>query len=210
MPDGAKKIPFLDKPCGANFSAACYCPQRPMKPLPPGCLQRRLRPSDESALLEFFHSHSRETVFQRYHYLFTEMSHQRALSLLGVDQQRDVALAIVETTTSGEYIHAIARYYTEPTGNVAEVAFVVRESKRRLGLATRLLQALGEIAEEHALVWLRAQILQDNYPMRALLSRYAPRIHPMPYADVVEYFVPVASLALHHSRHRGCAGAVTS
>ena len=67
-----------------------------MKPLPHGCFQRRLSPADEPALLEFFHSHSKETVFQRYHYLFSEMTHKRAMSLLGVDQHRDVALAIFE------------------------------------------------------------------------------------------------------------------
>jgi GNAT superfamily N-acetyltransferase len=181
-----------------------------MKPLPHGCFQRRLSPADEPALLEFFHSHSKETVFQRYHYLFSEMTHKRAMSLLGVDQHRDVALAIFEMTTSGEAIHAIARYYTEPTGQVAELAFVVRESKRRLGFATRLLHELGKVANAHALLWLRAQVLQDNYPMRALLHQYATQTHPMPYADVIEYVIPVASLTSPRAHSIALADASTS
>jgi hypothetical protein len=170
-----------------------------MKPLPTGFLQRRLLPADEPAFLEFFQSHSKETVFQRYHYIFTEMSHRRAMNLLGVDQRRDVALGIFETAGQGDLIHAIARYYTEPSGMVAEVAFVVRESARRLGLATHLLHALGVIGAEHHLAWLRGQVLQDNYPMRGLMARYATKIYPMPYADVVEYFIPVSRLVSHHA-----------
>jgi hypothetical protein len=140
-----------------------------MKPLPHGFYQCHLCPPDEYALLKFFYSRSKETVLQRYHYLITEMSHQRALSLLSVDQQRDIALAIFEGTASGESINATARYYTEPSGQVAKIAFVVREFKRQLCLATHLLHELGHFANSHCLIWLRAQVLQDNYPRRVYL-----------------------------------------
>ncbi|MGC4074253.1 MAG: GNAT family N-acetyltransferase [Nibricoccus sp.] len=172
-----------------------------MKALPSDCTVRRLHLSDEPALLEFFHSHSKETIFQRYHYLLAEMTHKQAISLLDVDQEGNVALGIFEEIPDGERILAIARYYTEPTGRVAEMAFVVRESTRRLGLATRLLHELGQIASEHGLTWLRAQVLHDNYAMRGLLNHYAPRVHHMPYSDVVEYFVPVSAFAPCHARH---------
>jgi len=171
-----------------------------MKPLPLGCVVRCLRPADETALLEFFNSHTRETIFQRYHYFVAEMTHRRAMSLLTVDQQRDVALAVVQTGEV-ERIHAIARYYTEPSGQIAEMAFVVRESMRHRGLATRLLHELGERAHQHGLRWLRAQILNDNYAMQGLLRPYVSQIHPMPCSDIIEHLVPVSALGTSH--HHG-------
>jgi GNAT superfamily N-acetyltransferase len=166
-----------------------------MKPLPPGCILRRLRLTDEPALMEFFHSHSRETIFQRYHYQVAEMTHQRAINLLNVDQQRDVALGVFHYLPDElETIQAIARYYTDRCGQIAEVAFVVRESMRRQGLATRLLHELGAIAYPRKLRWLRAQVLCDNYAMQEFLTPYAERINTMLHADVVEYLVPVPPL----------------
>jgi GNAT superfamily N-acetyltransferase len=149
--------------------------------------------SDEMALLEFFRSHSRETVYQRYHYPVAELSRDRLQKLLGVDQVRDVAFAIVENTGDGDRIHAIGRYYTEPGDQIAEMAFVVRESMRRLGFALRLLYKLGETAAGR-LSWLRAQVLRDNVAMRGLLRPFAAEMHTLPNSDVVEYFVPVSAL----------------
>jgi GNAT superfamily N-acetyltransferase len=150
---------------------------------------------DEPALLEFFHSHSRETVFQRYHYQVAEMTHQRALVLLNVDQQRDVALGVFRYIPGEpESIQAIARYYTDSCGQIAEMAFVVRESIRRQGLATRLLHELGAIAHAQGLQSLRAQVLSDNFAMQDFLHPYASQINTLFHADIVEYLVPVAPL----------------
>lgn len=184
-----------------------------MKPLPPGCILRRLNLTDEPALLEFFGSHSKETVFQRYHTFVAAMTHRRAFALLNVDQERDVALAVLEPGRDADRIHAIARYYTEPTGEVAEIAFVVRESMRRSGLATQLLFALAATARAHGLRWLRAQLLNENFAMQSVLRPYTSQIHRMPGADVVEYIVPVASLAVRHDGpciHAGHATATSS
>ena len=166
-----------------------------MKALPSGCFLRPLSPADEPALLEFFRSHSAETIFQRYHHLTEGMSHQRAMDLLGVDQQRDVALAVLKNTARGEQIVAIGRYYTDSDGQCAEMAFVVRESMRRLGLATRLLHALGAIARDHGLSSLRAQVLGSNAAMRNLLRPYSSHILDEPGLGTACFLVPVSALA---------------
>lgn len=53
---------------------------------------RWLRPDDVDRLLEFFGSHTPETIRRRYGYLFTRMSSDRAANLVEVDQSRDAAL----------------------------------------------------------------------------------------------------------------------
>ena len=166
-----------------------------MKPLPAGCILRPLGLDDEPALLEFFRSHSEETIFQRYHHLCEGMSHQRAMALLGVDQQRDVALAVLRRARGVEQIVAIGRYYTDPDGRCAEMALVVRESMRRRGLATRLLHTLGAIARDHGLPALRAQVLASNAAMRNLLRPFASLILDEPGLGTTCFVVPVSALA---------------
>jgi GNAT superfamily N-acetyltransferase len=166
-----------------------------MKPLPSGCILRPLSPADEPALLEFFRSHSEETIFQRYHHLLDGINHQRAMALLGVDQQRDIALAVLRRVAGAEQIVAIGRYYTDPGGGHAELAVVVRESMRRLGIATRLLHALGAIARGHGLYALRAQVLSSNAPMRNLLRPYASQVAEEPGLGTACFLLPVSALA---------------
>ncbi len=166
-----------------------------MKPLPSGCILRPLSLADEPALVEFFRSHSEETIFQRYHHLVEGISHQRAMALLGVDQQRDVALAVLRCAADAEQIVAIGRYYTDPDGGHAEMALVVRESMRRLGIATRLLHALGAIARDRGLLALRAQVLSSNAPMRSLLRPYASHIAEEPGLGTACFILPVSALA---------------
>lgn len=167
----------------------------PLKPLPAGCILRPLSPADESALQEFFRSHSKETILQRYHYLVGWISHERAMALLGVDQQRDVALAVLRQAEGGEQIVAIGRYYTDPGGRYAEMALVVRESMRRLGIATRLLHALGTIAREHEIFALRARVLSSNVAMCNMLHRYASHITDEPDIGTACFIVPVSAIA---------------
>jgi hypothetical protein len=67
------------------------------------------------------------------------MSQQRAYELVSVDQNRDLALAVFERDGPDDLIHAVGRYYLDKNGRSAEMAFVVGESKRRVGMARTLL-----------------------------------------------------------------------
>lgn len=146
-------------------------------------------------MLEFFRSHTADTVFQRYGYQLAELTTEHARRLLRIDQVRDVALAVVEPHRTGNILHAVGRYYTEPDEVTAETAFVVRETMRRRGLATRLLLTLGNIARAHGIQALRAQVLANNFAMKHLLSAYTPLILTPPAGEVTEYLVPIAHLS---------------
>jgi len=113
------------------------------------CTLRRLRHDDVQRLIVFFHSHSEETIQQRYGYHLTQMSPERAIQLVGISQQRDAALGLLERQGRGSRLVAVGRYCLRPDGESAEMAFVVHEQRRRLGLATILLRALIAIARQH-------------------------------------------------------------
>ena len=152
---------------------------------------RPLAPADEDRLISFFNSHTDETIRQRYGYHISEMTHERARRLVGVDQSRDVALGVFERAADGaEVLHAVGRYLLDAAGRTAEMAFVVRESKRGLGICTALLHALLAAARHRGMNHLYAQVQADNAPMLACFRRHGGRLRPILGTDTLEVFVP--------------------
>jgi len=131
-------------------------------------LLRPLNPSDDRRLQEFFYSHTEETIVRRYGFTLTRMSSERAFKLVGVDQNRDLALGIFELQGPRQVICAVGRYYLDENGRSAEMAFVVGENRRRLGMAKTLLDALHETAKKRQLDTLWAQVDRINLPMLKL------------------------------------------
>jgi L-amino acid N-acyltransferase YncA len=155
---------------------------------------RRLRPDDEKRLQDFFYSHSQETIQLRYGYMISTMTHERAYELVNVDQQKDVALGLFETSGKQEILHAVGRFYSEPEPHVAEVAFVVRESKRRCGMASVLLRRLAEIALAGGMKKFVAQVLRENEAMRSLFSRYSPEVSSLTGSSWLTYTFSIETL----------------
>ncbi len=134
-------------------------------------LLRPLRPSDARQLREFFYSHTEETIRSRYGFLLRRMRLERALELTGVDQERDVALALFSLQGGNQTIEAVGRYYLDELGRSGELAFVTRESRRRQGLSTLLLEELIAVAEKKGLQSLWAQVDRSNLPMLRLFLK---------------------------------------
>lgn len=134
-------------------------------------LLRPLRPSDARRLREFFYSHTDETIRSRYGFLLRRMRLERALELTGVDQERDVALALFSLQGGNQAIEAVGRYYYDEARRTGEVAFVTRESRRRQGLSTILLGELIAVAEKKGLQSLWAQVDRSNLPMLRLFLK---------------------------------------
>ena len=155
---------------------------------------RRLRPDDEKRLQDFFYSHSQETIQLRYGYMISTMTHERAYELVNVDQQKDVALGLFETSGRQEILHAVGRFYSETEPNVAEVAFVVRESKRRCGMASVLLRRLAEIAQGSGFRKFVAQVLRENEAMRSLFSHYSPEVSSLTGSSWMTYTFSIETL----------------
>jgi GNAT superfamily N-acetyltransferase len=153
---------------------------------------RWLRPDDAERLIAFFASHTPETIRHRYGYLFTAMPPDRAAALVGVDQTRDAALGWFEQREGRLALSAIGRYCLARDGHSAEVAFVVREDRRGLGLATALLHALIATARERGLSRLTAQVENDNGPMRKILQRAGAT-----FAEIPGTSTDAATLALN-------------
>jgi acyl-CoA hydrolase/GNAT superfamily N-acetyltransferase len=133
---------------------------------------RPLRASDEQKLQSFFYTHDEETIQRRYGYAVSRMSPQRAFETACVDQARDLALAIIDMEQDRPAIRAVGRYYLDKKGKAAEMAIVVDQRCRRLGMARTLMDEMIAVALSRSLKRLWAQVDRDNIPMLRLFQQY--------------------------------------
>lgn len=150
------------------------------------CLLRPLHPSDERRLQEFFYSHTPQTIYLRYGHAIGQMSRHRAYELVSVDQSRHVALALLETQGPRQIIHAVGRYFLDPDGTGAEIAFIVRENRQRTGMASLLVKELIAIARARGLRRLWASVLRENIAAAALLRKL--RFRPVAFSADTRIF----------------------
>lgn len=129
---------------------------------------RPLHPSDMRILQEFFYSHDEETVRLRYGYLRDKMSGESAYKLAAVDQTKDVALGIFAEQHGQQELRAIGRYYLDADCKSAEVAFIVHEENRHMGIAGFLLGELASVAKRRGIEGFWASVLPDNRAMAGL------------------------------------------
>ena len=127
--------------------------------------QRPLHPADERLLQEFFYSHNKETLLLRYSYHPKQMTREKASTLVGVDQERDLALSLFRRSGPREKIVAVGRFYFLEQGNSAEVAFIVREELQGKGMAKHLLGEMMQIAQARGIATMQAYVRAENRPM---------------------------------------------
>ncbi len=131
-------------------------------------LVRPLHPSDMRALQDFFYSHDEETIRLRYGYQRHRMTGESAYKLAAVDHRRDLALGVFTGKPGNQELRAIGRYYLDDDGKKAEIAFVVHESTRNIGMAGYLIGRLAEIAKQRGIEAFWASVLPNNRAMAGL------------------------------------------
>lgn len=122
---------------------------------------------------------SREGRYHRYFAPIRELSPQALAALMRVDYRRHLAL-VIETFVDGEpRVVAEAQSFAADGTVDGEFAIVVADDWRRLGLATRLIDALDEHARDAGLERLVGDVIATNDAMIALLRKlgFALRSH---------------------------------
>ncbi len=150
---------------------------------------RPLHPSDMTALQDFFYSHDDETVRLRYGHRVERMSGESAYKLAAVDPTKDLALGLFNKQRE---LRAIGRFYLDPGGKSAEVAFVVHESTRRAGMATVLLGELAAAAKDRGIERFWAIVLRENRAMAGLFLRAGGRSNDPLHAEERLFRIPIS------------------
>lgn len=139
-------------------------------------LFRPLRPDDERALRDFFHSHSDETVYLRYGTPLKRLAPKQVQHFVTLDY--DQRMAIGAFVAPGEArgsdldrLIGVARYDLDPGTNLAECAFVIHDDFQGQGLGTQLLLKLMRYARSRQIDGFTAQVLARNVRMMRVFAK---------------------------------------
>ena len=147
----------------------------------------RLESSDGVELQRFFYRLSPETIYRRFHSPLARPEQAQPKRLLDIDHRnREAVVAVLD----GEII-GVARYARRPGTDSAEVAVVVADDWHREGLATRMLGALSELAEEAGIRQFTLSMQADNRGALHLLHRFHPDAALTHSQGICEATVPV-------------------
>lgn len=156
---------------------------------------RPLHPSDMTALQDFFYSHDEETVRLRYGHRRDRMSEESAYKLVSVDPKKDLALGLFDRKRE---LRAIGRFYLDEGGASAEVAFVVHQLTRRVGMANVLLGELAEVAAERGIKTFWASVLPENHAMAKLFLKAGGSTDDPAFAPERHFTIPVAGIVTRY------------
>ena len=135
---------------------------------------RAITPQDRDALLAAYKELDERTIHFRFFGPKPEVSERELKEATDVDFVRTVALVTCVRDSEGEKIVGAGRYIGFGDADLpdrAEVAFTVEEDYHGLGIASRLLKHLAEIAKQMGVKEFHAEVLPVNKGMLAVFNR---------------------------------------
>ena len=135
---------------------------------------RAMRPEDRDRIAAAVGTLNRESVYSRLFSHRNELTEAGLSRIMTLDQNRDMALVVTTGSGTEETVIGSGRYAAssaQDAKRTAEVAFVVHEDYRGLGIASRLLAHLAEIARRRGIVAFEADVLAGNKAMLAVFAR---------------------------------------
>ncbi|MDZ7859202.1 MAG: GNAT family N-acetyltransferase [Candidatus Krumholzibacteriota bacterium] len=129
---------------------------------------RPVKPTDESLQREFFYSLSDTSIYYRFFNVVKAMPHERLQPMVNIDYREEMSLVALVGETELEEMIGIGRFKVDPSDNMAEVAFVVRDDWQRRGIGSHLMSKLIEIAREKRIKGFKADVMAENRKMLSL------------------------------------------
>jgi acetyltransferase len=141
---------------------------------------RPISPEDESDLQQFVRDLSPATRHARFMVAMRELPDYMLDRFIHPAPGRE---AVLVATSPASGIVGLAQYVADETGEGCEVALVVTDAWQRQGLGTELLGEVASVASKNSIAYFHADVLADNYAMRALARkvkcevRINPEVH---------------------------------
>lgn len=140
---------------------------------------RPIDPEDESSLQQFVRGLSAASRYARFMVAMRELPDYMLDRFVHPQPGRE---AVLVATSSVSGIVGLVQYVADETGDGCEVALVVTDAWQRQGLGTELLNAVANVASENSIAYFHADVLADNYPMRALARKVGCEVRINPEA----------------------------
>ena len=153
---------------------------------------RSIRPTDEPNVRELFYALSQETIYYRFMSRMKQIQRREIQEFVYINHRSDVAVVATVPEAHGEDIIAIGRYYLNEKTNLAEIAFVVRDSWQRRGIGRFLMNHLATIARRNGIRGFTAEVLRENRAMQRIFNTCPFRVTSTPREDVFSYLIELA------------------
>jgi acetyltransferase len=126
-------------------------------------LLRPIKPEDEPLWLEMFQSFSDESIRYRFFQILKDTPHEVRVRYCNIDYDREIAIVAELTEEDRKRILGVGRLSFEPGGKSGELAFIIGDQWQGLGLGTKMVDYVIEIAREMGVETVYAIMLPDNY-----------------------------------------------
>jgi acetyltransferase len=139
-------------------------------------LIRRIGNDDAALLVDMFYHLSEQTRRLRFHCgspkCPEELIWREAIKLCHLEPELQVGLVAIATESDGEHAVGTARCVRSMPNDIeAEVGIVVRDDYQRVGLGSRLMLELMQVARSMGIVQFRGWILPDNRRMLQMINK---------------------------------------
>ena len=139
-------------------------------------LLRPIKPEDEPMWLEMFQSLSEESIRYRFFQMLKDTPHEVRVRYCNIDYDREIAIVAELNENGKRKLLGVARVNMEPDGKTAEVSFLVTDYWQGLGLGTKLVDYVLDIAKEKGIENIFAIMLPDNYRALSVIKKMGCRI----------------------------------
>ncbi len=133
-------------------------------------LIRPMRMSDAEPLQDMLYRLSDDSVYKRFLGFKKAHPNDEVIELCNLDYEHNMALLACAGADDREIV-AMSRYDVDPSTQLADIAFVVRDDWQRRGLGALLMQRMAEVARARGLAGFTADVLARNRPMLSIFQR---------------------------------------
>lgn len=134
-------------------------------------LLRPIKPEDEDRLNKLVSSLSKETMRFRFFEIIKEMTHDTLTRYCNIDYDREVAIVAELQEDGASRIIGVVRLILEPDGKNGEFAILIGDQWQGLGLGTKLICFLFDIAKDMHIQRIYGYLMTDNKKMLQLANK---------------------------------------
>ncbi len=145
---------------------------------------RALRPTDEAMLRDLFYHLSEGSVYFRYFSQRRSMPHDNVQQYVNLAEDKGLSLVVTVGPRENRRMVAEGRYVFGKDDPYPDVALMVDENYKGLGIGTFLLEYFIQIAKERGIPGFKADVLSWNEPMLRILQKL-PYVMHRKYEDRV-------------------------
>jgi acetyltransferase len=132
-------------------------------------LLRPIKPEDEGRFNELFKSLSPETMRLRFFEIIKELSHETLTRYCNLDYDREIA--VVAEFQQSRQITGAVRLIIDPDRKSGEFAILVGDKWQGLGLGSKLMGCLVEVAKDMRLEKIYGHVIASNYKMLSMCNK---------------------------------------